>query len=448
MRKDLFDWAELIKPKKEQELPPAPLKIPDPTPVQEPVPVPLRDPVTTPVQNQPTLKNVLEEKVAKNAIKNEKPTNKKLTENQKMPLNEALPKIQQEAAQIEGKTENPDLRRKLYENLINKYGLDKREELLAKISEENKGFDWAVFAAGLGSALQGRGSQGASDLYNMKMARQAQMRQDFDTNKAMIEKDIQALDAEEERAKLEAERAELKDPNSNLSKALQGTLKTMMPNRDFSKFSAEQLMKVFPFLKTEYEIAEKREERARQEREKQLEILKMARGNPIRMEVLQKAATEKERDKALEEADHILTAQKTIESLLDLYRKTERGEISRDAFSSTAKTVLNNYKKMVPETDLSIKTIGGITKAIEDFGKTQGAYSYEDFEKAVYGIKSLAEDNAKTLNSLGINYQITIPQEKKKDESPKSTPKVGSIIKAKDGKTYRVINEKGDLEPL
>lgn len=351
----------------------------------------------------------------------------------------------EQQAQEENQSQNDLIRRRLYENLINKYGLDKREELLQKINSENKGFDWAIFGAGLGSALQGRGGQGASDLYNMKMARQEQMRKDFDTNKSMLQKDLQALDEE-------TDRAGLKDPNSNLSKALQGTLKTMMPNRDFSKFSAEQLMKAFSFLKTEYDVLAQREAQAKAEREKQLEILKMVRGNPIRQQVLEKAATEKERDKALEEADHLLSAQKTIESLLDLYRKTRRGEISRDAFSSTAKTVLNNYKKMAPETDLSIKTIGGITKAIEDFvSKTQDAYSYEDFEKAVYGIKTLAEDNAKTLNSLGINYQITVPQEKKKAESsdkPKSTPKVGSIIKAKDGRTYRVINEKGDLEPL
>jgi hypothetical protein len=363
--------------------------------VQQPTQAPIAQPVSQPKKQEVTVDSVLQEKIKQKPIE------------QKAPLAQVMPKIEREVAQIDAKTEDkPDLRKKLYSDLIEKYGMDKREELLAKFEEKNKGFNWAAFAGGLGTTLQGKGGLGAQEIVNMQRGAQKAQLEEFDKTKAGLEADLKRVDEE-------AEAVERKDPNSLLSKQIQQSLGNLIPGRDFSKFSAEQLFKAFPFIKVEADTIAARQKEAKAEREKQEELLKLVRGgDPVRMQIVQKAANEKERNKAFEEADMVKTAQQTINDLQELYLKAERGEIDRDTFSSLANTVLGNYRRIMPESDLNIKTFGGISKAVSDAFKSEGRFRRDDLNRALLGIQTLARDNAKTLNGLGIPVELRTGLEK------------------------------------
>jgi hypothetical protein len=400
--------------------------------------------VQQPKKQELTVDKVLEEKIQQKPIE------------QKLPLAQVMPKIEQEVATIDAKTEQkPELRKKLYENLINKYGMDKREELLAKFEEQNKGFNWAAFAAGIGTTLQGKGGSGAADIVNMQRAQQKGQLEEFDKTKAGLESDIAKADAQ-------AQADELRDPNSVLSRQLQQSISSMVPGRDFSKFNAEQLTKVFPFLQAEANALAAREASAKTEREKQQEMLRMTRGgDPIRTQVLELAANDKERDEALKEADFVKTSQKTIDNLTTLFDRAQKGEIDMGTFSKLANTTLSEYRRIAAESGLPAKSIGYVQRLGENLFKGQKTFAKDDLETAVLGIKTLTENNTKLLNSLGINYKLNsvvdaIPNQqvgrapKNLADAPRQDRPIrpGQVIRGADGKQYRVINSRGDLEPI
>jgi hypothetical protein len=394
---------------------------------------------SSPQKEEITVDKVLEDKIKSKPLE------------QRLPLAQVMPKIEQEVAQIDAKTENkPDLRRKLYEDLINKYGMDKREELLAKFEEQNKGFNWLAFAAGLGSTLQGKGGQGAIDLVRLQREGQQFKLNEFDKTKAGLEKDLERLDTQ---AQLE----EMRDPNSLLSRQLQKSISTLLPGRDFSKFNAEQLTKVFPFLQAEAKVISEREAQAKTEREKQQEIVRMLRGgDPLRSKIFELAANEKERDKAFEEADFVKTSQQTINNLTELFNKAQRGEIDMGTFSKLANTTLSEYRRIASESGVPQKSIGYVEKVWDNLFKRQRTFAKEDLETAVNGIVLLTKNNTKTLNGLGIDYNLELPFAKVEKPAPKhisdlpdqGTIRPGQVVIGADGKQYKVKNNVGDLDPV
>lgn len=168
----------------------------------------------------------------------------------------------------------PDLKAKMYQNLMQKYGLnefspEKRQEL-----EQNSqiGFgDRAIAAMGaLGAGISGKdaGAAGAN-LINMAKAEKAKELENFDKRRAQAVGDV---GLQQDLSKFEREEsniAEMKDPSSERSKAAQQVLieDYGMDPSVASKLSAEQIKDRIPSLKDKLdrqykdrELTQKREE--------------------------------------------------------------------------------------------------------------------------------------------------------------------------------------------
>ena len=130
----------------------------------------------------------------------------------------------------------------LYKNLTEKYGLDQRNEV-QKNSAAPKGFDWRAFGAGVGTSLQGKGAQGATDILNMREKNETSALEGFDKSKKQLTDDIGLADKE-------IESQSKKDPMSQESKIAQDMAKKMLPSYDFSKMSAEQIESRLPMVST------------------------------------------------------------------------------------------------------------------------------------------------------------------------------------------------------
>lgn len=136
--------------------------------------------------------------------------------------------------------------------ITNKYnigGMGGSEPAMPEPEQGGGGFNWAAGLAGLGSAIAGRGGQGATDVLAMQAA---QKKNSFDKSQA-LRKNTQ----EDEKLGLARDKmAREKDPNSQESMIARDLAKQMDPNGDYASLTAEQFKAFSPVLEKKYAITE------------------------------------------------------------------------------------------------------------------------------------------------------------------------------------------------
>lgn len=171
-------------------------------------------------------------KVMHQEVVNKQPTN--------MPVEQVSAPVEQVSA--------PTTQLSPKEQVLDKYSLQARENILARQKEESSGPAWAAGLAALGAGIAGRdaGAAGQGILSMQQKTRENELNQ-FDTGR-----ELQKQGALDELSKQKAARES--DPNSDESKTVQALAKKYMPNTDFSKSSATFLLNKLPFLEKAYAI--------------------------------------------------------------------------------------------------------------------------------------------------------------------------------------------------
>jgi len=178
-------------------------------------------------------------KVMHQEVVNKQPTN--------MPVEQVSAPVEQVSAPVE-QVSTPTTQLSPKEQVLDKYSLQARENILARQKEESSGPAWAAGLAALGAGIAGRdaGAAGQGILSMQQKARENELSQ-FDTGR-----ELQKQGRLDELTKQKTAREN--DPNSDESKTVQELAKKYMPGTDFSKSSATFLLNKLPFLEKAYAV--------------------------------------------------------------------------------------------------------------------------------------------------------------------------------------------------
>lgn len=170
------------------------------------------------------------------------------------------------------KTASPIDLRSYLTDLYNKKNLgdEQRSKLESSIAESKPGAG-LTFLASLGAGLAGQNQAQAVDMLNQKSRDKQKELEAFDMKRAGV---FDELKKDREIGKFERENkddVQMDDVESQQSKAMQTLAAKMMPQGDWSKYTARQLDKSMPYLKAAYEqelkATERKEDLAFKDRE-------------------------------------------------------------------------------------------------------------------------------------------------------------------------------------
>jgi hypothetical protein len=134
------------------------------------------------------------------------------------------------------------------------YNSDARQGILNKQAQQNNGFDWKVFGAGLASSLAGHGASGSMQALQQREAQQNKELSQFDVGRKQALEDVAAG---QDRESLLREQ----DPNSAESKMAQELAKNMGMKGDLSTLTANKFKNLSPALEMKYKIEENNKNR-------------------------------------------------------------------------------------------------------------------------------------------------------------------------------------------
>lgn len=205
-----------------------------------------------------------------------------------------------------------DKQQKLREYLMNKYSGDQRQELVDQNAEESSGLNWAAGLAGLGAAMQGGNSvqAGQNIIQQQEQKRQNRLR-DFDMGKSQTVADLQL-----QQGLGELDRAS--DPNSMESELARETAKKLMPSKDFTGMTAQQLEKSIPSLAKLYQMDNTQLNKLRAENDRAMNMNFKAADLELKQRADQRAQAKEERGIKQEEvkdknrASTVITAGQTV----------------------------------------------------------------------------------------------------------------------------------------
>lgn len=220
-----------------------------------------------------------------------------------------------------------DPREMLRKQLIEKYGLDKRQELID--SQKPEGFDLKAFGAGVGSAIAGQGAKGADDVLAQREAQRKNQLDQFDKQRQGTVDEIGLVGNLNKAAREEKEQLvqddvlkNKRDINSQESVFAQSLAAKMVPSQaeEIKKLNAEQIEARFPVLSKFFEtdqarILKERELGAKQQEEmmkkmkEQEAIQKAAGSDPVRQAIFD-VIPEGERPKAVQEYGQVKKAER------------------------------------------------------------------------------------------------------------------------------------------
>lgn len=198
--------------------------------------------------------------------------------------------ILQTASAIKQSQETGDFQKQIVKgSLRQKYGLDDKysDSARQKLVQDNQapeGFNWKAFGVGLGQAIAGKdGAQGAKMVLDREKAQREGKIAEFDKGRSRALEDFD-LDRKFSKAEREDKenkrsddlRAREADPVSEESKLAQDLAGRLLPGRDFTQMSAQQINKLFPSLSKVYDAQQQKlaREQAQSNKDREYDLKK------------------------------------------------------------------------------------------------------------------------------------------------------------------------------